>query len=180
MNKDQTHHNTTWDFNGHHGVDRTSNFYSQADWNSTLVTKVNIISSMIHRESHRSGADTIEVSPKMMSIIGSMIMFNANDYTLGGKYNVIVDESIEENTIYVYSKSQLDHLIAIPFITSTQIEKESNINEKTFIKKKTKEVEMDFENEMKTITLKLAQQCTEEEISSRRRKLAGYIDVENF
>lgn len=184
MNKDQTYNNTTWDFNGYRGIGMTSIFYSQAEWNATLMTKINMISNMIARDSHRSIADTIEVNPKMMGIIGSMLLFNANDYILGGRFNVIVNDSTEENTIYVYNKAVLDHLIQIPIITTgePEVEKENKINNKTFIKKKVKEDEKDVNPKMLTmmITFKLAQQCSDDEVSLYRRKLAGYIDVENF
>jgi hypothetical protein len=202
MNRESTSHNETWDFYGHRGVGTTSNFYSQRDWNQTLITKINMVASRIHHSSLRGGGDTIELHPKMLFILESLEFYNIVEKKLAGRFDVIVNNTIEENVIFVYYKHGLDEIenarigpngipfFLIPLVNGQVRGPLRKLNKKTFIKKKKvtpPPITRTFESpiptnasEMSTIELTTSANLSEDQIMEYKRGLVGYIEVQNY
>lgn len=193
MNRNDCQHNEIWDFCGHMGVGVTSNFYSQRDWNQTLLTKINMISHRIRRVSLRGGGDTIELHPKMLDIIESFPFFNVSRSVLLSKFKVIINSEIEENIIFVYYKQGVDEienarigsngtpLVLIPIVNGLVREPLHKLNKKTFIKKKKTTPPPSADSlEMTRIEFTSSANLSEEQVLDHKRGLVGYIEVINY
>lgn len=84
------------------------------DWKRTLVTKINLTSATIFKDSERSGANYILIHPHLRPLIESHEFFKNDKYqefdyytvlgTLAGRYTIILlPEIINKNKIYVCS-----------------------------------------------------------------------------
>ena len=71
----------------------------------SLTTKINEVSAMIHRSTLRGGANVLVFHPKMLPRFEKMEYFNNESQTMCGRYTSIIDDSIEENVVYVYNKN---------------------------------------------------------------------------
>jgi hypothetical protein len=109
-------HIEEWDLRGWMGVEEpTPN--AQRDWNKTLISSINLISSKIHQSSLRGGADTIILHPDLEIILHPDVY---DDYTkkLMGM-NVILDPTMERDRIEINNRKSLEDLRFIPVITET-------------------------------------------------------------
>lgn len=95
-----------WDYNGWQRLGTTSTVYTQKDWNQTLMTKINQISSQIQKSTLQGGANWIVVSAEISAVLNDLEYFHVTDasaerdtYNMGiekigslqGRYNVTVD-----------------------------------------------------------------------------------------
>lgn len=94
---------TEWDWSGWRDYSSKNNPYTQKDWNQTLVTRFNMISSIIFSESLMGGANRIRVNDNILDIIESLEFYDSDKKMLGEKFKVIVDNLILDDIIYVYS-----------------------------------------------------------------------------
>ncbi len=160
MNKENSIHETTWDYSGY---DPHPAFNYQKDWNQTLVTKINFISAKILQSSKFKGADTLEINPKLLSLFETLYYYDTANKILSERYNVIVNPDVEGDTIYVYNKTYLDNLIFIPLVT--------------------KEGSSSMYGELTMFKLPEALNegvITQEQISEYKKGLSGYIIIENL
>lgn len=134
----------------------------QNDWNATLMTQINQVSAQIHRASLRASVDTIKTSPWMEALFLTLDFYK--DGVIGGKYEVIYDETIEDDKIFLYNKYWND-LLYIPKLK----EGETTTNDKG--------VE---ETEISEVTFSHISTYTEEEVSSFNNKLLGCIVIDNL
>jgi hypothetical protein len=68
-----------WDWNGWRKASLAANAYTQKDWNQTLITKVNQISSQIHKSTLRGGANFIVVSSEISAVFDDLEYFHVSD-----------------------------------------------------------------------------------------------------
>lgn len=104
----------TWDYLGYGEFVNHQTFYGQNDWNQTLVTKINQLSAQILKSSLRGGANMIKMHPRFLPLFDSLEYFRMLEngkMMLGGKYEIILDENIEENVLLVnHNDEQLNRL----------------------------------------------------------------------
>jgi|TARA_R110000824_G_scaffold156963_6_gene330378 hypothetical protein len=91
-----------WNYKGFE-YSLAANAYTQKDWNQTLITRINQCSAIIYSKSVSGGADTIRMNSKIFEIVKSFEYYNLNLDGKLNKYNVIVDDMIFDDVIYVYS-----------------------------------------------------------------------------
>jgi len=91
---EQTGLGQTWDYKGH----KTRENYCQKDWNQTLMTRINNISSIIHENTLRGGGNLIEINPRLKSLFSALAYCHTNEdtgeMTLCGRYKIEFDNSI--------------------------------------------------------------------------------------
>lgn len=90
-----------WDYMAWFDITKQLSPYSQKDWNQTLVTRINQISAMLNTRTFRH-SDTIEVNSKVLEIIKTFGFYDDEVKKIGIKYQVIVNDDILGNDIYVY------------------------------------------------------------------------------
>jgi hypothetical protein len=94
-----------------------NHIYSRRDWIQTLVTKINQMSAKIFQRTLSGGADTIRVSDDISILITELEYFKFGPYTpnnigtLGGRFNVIIDNSVPRDEIWV-TKEDLSRFIS--------------------------------------------------------------------
>ena len=101
MRKEDCAFNLTWDYRGLNP--NNSMFYTQNDWNQTLITKINQVSAQIHQSTMVGSANKIISHPLNRHIFTSMEFYHEDNSTLSGRFLVVFDEECEMDTIYVYN-----------------------------------------------------------------------------
>jgi len=85
--------------------DRTT--WTQRDWDRTLVTKIQMLSNLIHHMTYQGGADTIRLGSEawIMGLDAYAILLNRDDTrkvgSLCGRWTVYLDENVPYNEIWV-------------------------------------------------------------------------------
>jgi len=85
--------------------DRT--VWTQKDWDRTLITKITMLSNIIHHKTHQGGADTIKIGSEiwMLGLVGYLPLYRWNGIervgTLSGRWDVFYDENVPYNEIWV-------------------------------------------------------------------------------
>ena len=85
--------------------DRT--VWTQKDWDRTLITKITMLSNIIHHKTHQGGADTIKIGSEiwMLGLVGYLPLYRWNGIervgTLSGRWDVLLDENVPYNEIWV-------------------------------------------------------------------------------
>ena len=85
--------------------DRT--VWTQKDWDRTLLTKINMLSNIIHHNTHQGGADTIKIGSEvwMLGLVEYLPLYRWDGIervgTLSGKWDVLLDENVPYNEIWV-------------------------------------------------------------------------------
>ena len=85
--------------------DRT--VWTQRDWDRTLITKITMLSNIIHHKTHQGGADTIKIGSEiwMLGLVGYLPLYRWNGIervgTLSGRWDVLLDENVPYNEIWV-------------------------------------------------------------------------------
>ena len=94
----------TWDYLGCHEFVNHGFFNLQNDWNQTLITKINQLSAQIHKSTLRGGANVIKMHPRFLPLFDTLEYFKvlkSGKMMLTSKYEIILDENIEENVLFV-------------------------------------------------------------------------------
>ena len=85
--------------------DRTT--WTQRDWDTTLVTRIQMLSNLIHHMTYQGGADTIRLGSEawIMGLDSYAILLNRDDTrkvgSLCGRWTVYLDENVPYNEIWV-------------------------------------------------------------------------------
>jgi len=108
-------HETEWNYLGWKELEGSQRNF-QKDWNQTILTKINMMSAYIFRESMRGGANAIRGNSKMLSLIQTLEYYDPKKNMLGYKYNLEIDDLISEDILYVYRDSIKKRDILIPLI----------------------------------------------------------------
>jgi hypothetical protein len=143
-------HIEEWDLRGWMGVEEPTP-HAQRDWNKTLLSKIMMISNKIHQSSKRGGADTIIIHPDLE------VLFHPDHYDdfrrkLMGRFNVILDSTMERDRIEINNREILEDLQFIPFSS----EDENRIEFKPLIS------------------------CGEDEVIKYIEGLVGFVIIENI
>lgn len=113
----------TWDYKGKNGrgIDTTTQgaFYTQKDWNQTLITAINQVSAQIHKATLRGGANWIVCSAEVSAIFDDLEYFHVSNAapeqdkfnmgierigSLQGRYQVYRDPYFPADTILMGHK----------------------------------------------------------------------------
>ncbi len=113
----------TWDYSGSRvntgGISATNGFYTQKEWNQTLITAINQVSAQIHKATLRGGANWIVVSAEVSAILDDLEYFHVSNAapeqdkynmgierigSLGGRYQVYRDPYFPADTILMGHK----------------------------------------------------------------------------
>jgi hypothetical protein len=113
----------TWDYSGSRintgGLSATNGYYTQKDWNQTLITAINQVSAQIHKATLRGGANWIVVSAEVSAILDDLEYFHVSNAapeqdkynmgierigSLGGRYQVYRDPYFPADTILMGHK----------------------------------------------------------------------------
>lgn len=84
--------------------DRT--VWTQKDWDRTLITKITMLSNIIHHKTHQGGADTIKIGSEvwMLSLVEYLPLLCEQIERVGtlcGRWDVLLDENVPYNEIWV-------------------------------------------------------------------------------
>lgn len=90
--------------------DRT--VWTQKDWDRTLLTKINMLSNIIHHNTHQGGADTIRLGSQMWVMGLVEYLIHLGDWSFFGDaikvgtllvagWDVLLDENVPYNEIWV-------------------------------------------------------------------------------
>ena len=113
-----------WDYSGSRlqgqgGLSASNGFYTQKDWNQTLITAINQVSAQIHKATLRGGANWIVVSAEVSAILDDLEYFHVSNAapeqdkynmgierigSLGGRYQVYRDPYFPADTILMGHK----------------------------------------------------------------------------
>ncbi len=113
----------TWDYSGSRvntgGLSASNGFYTQKEWNQTLITAINQVSAQIHKATLRGGANWIVVSAEVSAILDDLEYFHVSNAapeqdkfnmgierigSLGGRYQVYRDPYFPADTILMGHK----------------------------------------------------------------------------
>ena len=81
--------------------------WTQRDWDRTLVTKIQMLSNLIHHMTYQGGADTIRLGSEawIMGLDAYAMLLNRDDTrkvgSLCGRWTVYLDENVPYNEIWV-------------------------------------------------------------------------------
>lgn len=68
----------------------------------SLVTKISQISNQIHKSGGIGGGNTVKMNSKVFDIFKKIEYFHSDIMKLCGRYDVIIDDLIEDDILYVY------------------------------------------------------------------------------
>ncbi len=136
---------------------------NQLDWNQTLITKINEISAQMHRISLRGGASYIKVHPFVKDLFKTIPFYDEKTSKLS-RYDIIYDDSIKINEIYVIAKEWNDVL----FIPRFEFGK-TTTNDKG-----------EVETELREVSINHISTYTDEEVVEYNKKLLGFIKIDNL
>lgn len=103
-----------WELNWDYNCDWDKNSaYTQVDWNQTLITKINQISTQIHMKNLRRGGNIIRTNESILKIIKTSDYYDEPSMMLNNRYKVEID-NLMGNEIYVYSDLIFESVYMIP------------------------------------------------------------------
>lgn len=149
---DNCEHIKEWDYQGHKVLVETTS-YSQGDWNQTLLTRINNVGALIHQSSRRGGPNTLKLHPSLMPLIETLEYYNKDENKIAGRFNVVVNDEVEHDTIYVYHS---DEVLSIPIMTEAT------------------------DSDWGMIEFKFIEQCSQEEVSNYIKSTQGYVKILNY
>lgn len=94
MNKKDANFSVKWDYKI--GVNE---LYTQNEWNQTLQNKINQLSAQIFQSTYNGSANCIVIPSYLKNLIESLVYYNNG--VISRKYNVIIDDTIDYDTIFV-------------------------------------------------------------------------------
>ncbi len=103
-NKVEVWSNIIWEANGwmHNHPDRYR-YFSLADWNQTIVSRINQASADIHRKTMDGGGDILEVSSNVEDILDYLPQYNITNKIFAGRYKIIIKDTTS-SMIKVYNQ----------------------------------------------------------------------------
>jgi len=141
-----------WDYLGGKKLAETIG-YSQNDWNQTLIVRINNIGALIYQSSRIGGPNTLKLHPSLMPLIETLEYYNKDENKIGGRFNIITDDKVEQDIIYVYHS---DEILSIPIITEAT------------------------DSDWGMLEFKLVDYCTQEQVDNYINSTQGYIKVINY
>tara|TARA_R110000796_G_scaffold252137_1_gene385306 strand:- start:9223 stop:9744 length:522 start_codon:yes stop_codon:yes gene_type:complete len=164
-------HTLEWDYEGWRDSTNPSNPYTQKDWNQTLITKINQMSAIIFKASMRGGANRVRCNEKTLKILKTLEYFYEN-MEISGKYKIIVDDLILDNTFYVYSS----RIHKTPFLFPIITENDNGDKGNPIFESPLGGVEYN----LGAVSLKVETKSTKKECDEHRRSSVGKITILNY
>jgi hypothetical protein len=150
MNIGDCKHTTIWDYTGWQNMTDMDDI--QPEWNKTLITRINQVSTQIHRSSLRRGGDTVIMNPKLIELLSEYYYDNG----LLNRYRVELDESMDLDIIFVCNRT--DNTTPQMVVRSVRAN----------------------ESEIPEVMVLHERQCTPEEVLEYKKSLCGYITIQNY
>jgi hypothetical protein len=77
-----------------------------SDWSYTLITLINKISKEFHIYDLKGGANLIFIRKDLLNLFVPLeyVRLEGDTYILSGRYDIIIDDNIEENIIIIKQK----------------------------------------------------------------------------
>lgn len=162
MKKEDCKWQLTWSHDAWKKGDYIDSQYIQTDWNQTLVTRINQISAQIHMTCLRGPADTIYINSETYQLFETFAFFNKSTNILSQRYQIIIDETIDENLIFIVNEKTLSEPIYIPSTTKNVGAKMENGQ---------------IETDLGEVSFTPAEAFTVEEVEIYVSKLKGVIEI---
>jgi len=150
MKRTDCKHIASWDYFGWQNMTDMDDI--QPEWNKTLITRINQVSTQIHRSSLRRGGDTVIMNPKLVELLSEYYRDNG----LLNRYRVELDESMDLDIIFVCNRT--DNTTPQMVVRSVGV----------------------GEGEIPEIMVLHERQCTPEEVLEYKKGLCGYITIQNY
>jgi hypothetical protein len=150
MERTDCKHTTSWDYLGWQNMTDTDDI--QPEWNKTLITRINQVSSQIHRSSMRRGGDTVIMNPKLVELLSEYY----GDNCLLNRYKVELDESMDLDIIFVCNRT--DNTTPQMVFKHVPVE----------------------EGQISEVMVLHERQCRPEEVLEYKKGLCGYITIQNY
>jgi GDPmannose 4,6-dehydratase len=100
--------NVRWDYSGLRKYKADGIEIHQKEWDQTLITRINELSAQIHMSTLLGPADTVVTNSKCASLIHSFEYYDHKTNRIGKRYELIIDDSIKEDRVYVYNLEKVD------------------------------------------------------------------------
>ena len=133
--------------------------YTKEDWNVTLVTKINQISTQIHQATMIGPGNNLMISSNLRKFI---------DYTFGSnyylnRYKINFSDNLDDNLVIVYNSNVIKKPYYLEFTDENPIDKDGNPIEGSY-----------------KLKLMLFDDLSLEQIEEQYTKGCGVIKVENY
>lgn len=95
-----------WDYLG--WKQHTSSPYQQKDWIQTLITRINECGTNIYQATLVGAGNTVIINKTLLPLLEELEYFNeigANEYVIGSRYSILIDDSKPTDVITVFRKS---------------------------------------------------------------------------
>lgn len=166
MQKEDCKHQLTWDYLGYEKLECPKMFEFQKDWNQTLITQMNQCSARIFKSSLRGGATTVYVNSRVLPIIETFMYYNPETKMIAGRFNVVVDETIDDDNVFMMNKTLYDKdFHVIPNFTLGEPFVNENGETETIV------------NDLEYSHIKY---CSDEQILEYKKGLIGCIEIQNY
>lgn len=145
MKKEDCFNFETWDYLGWKD---TTYFIDQTSWIKHLINK-------IHTASLMGGVNTITINSSILGLFVYLVGYNHEDKTIYGRYKILIDDTLDENIIF------LSHVPKNPIVVLPV------------------HIKSNRKNGLGTIEYKLLNEFSDEEISLYKTKFNAYIEIIN-
>ena len=88
----------TWDYSVWKRFTHTTSNYVQVDWNQTLITMINMVSSDMYGETNKV-TTSLKVNQTVSPIFETLSYYK--DGYIAGRYEVLFDDDVSDHTINV-------------------------------------------------------------------------------
>lgn len=93
-----------WDYEGYK---KTSNPNGeQGDWNHTILSAIHQAGREIFENTLFSYANEIRLHSKFSTLLETIYYFDKEKKELGSRYNVVFDDSLDNNQLFVYANEK--------------------------------------------------------------------------
>ena len=104
-----------WDYSGLEKAQTIHPIYTQEEWNQTLITKINQLGAQIARTSVRSVKRVIRANKRIVNnLIKTYEYYDSETNLLVGRYKIMIDDLIIDDSLYVYSDLLFEKPMLVP------------------------------------------------------------------
>lgn len=143
--------------------DCSEHFASNEERVNKFLIRINQMSAQTHKSTLRGGADTIRIHPSLEFLLENEY-YNKETLQIGSRYNIIFDENIDRNIVYVYFSENYNPKILTTIVGNNIVMK---INKKMVAPDKINLVSESV-------------YASEEEVEEYIKRGCGYIEIINL
>jgi hypothetical protein len=119
FNKEECSIVLDWDYKGYK---KTSNYSGeQENWNHTLLSAIHQAGSEIFENTLLNYANEIRLHSKFSTLLETIYYFDKEKKELGSRYNVVFDDSLNNNQLLVYANEKIYSNIKSDMITPNEL-----------------------------------------------------------